>query len=243
MLLFMAYKLDRSIYFVKNYFLLKIASQGKMLDRNYQTGLFIIIIYWRGMFMKTDKKQELIAIGAELMHLKGYNDTGVQEILGKAGLPKGSFYNYFKSKEDFGLLVVDYYMAFYNKIFAKFMDNKYVPPLERIRRLYKSFNKSFRANHYTLGCPIGNFAQELGDTSPVFQARLKKSADTIVRYFSDVLREAQASGHLSRSLDADKTAHYIFNSWEGAIMSMKVEKSLRPLEINEQFLFDYILKP
>lgn len=58
-----------------------------------------------------------------------------------------------------------------------------------------------------------------------------------------MLREAQASGHLSRSLDADKTAHYIFNSWEGAIMSMKVEKSLRPLEINEQFLFDYILKP
>ncbi|MFZ1037037.1 MAG: TetR/AcrR family transcriptional regulator, partial [Smithella sp.] len=60
--------------------------------------------------MKTDKKQELIAVGAKLMHLKGYNDTGVQEILDKAGLPKGSFYNYFKNKEDFGLLVIDYYM-------------------------------------------------------------------------------------------------------------------------------------
>jgi len=42
MLLFMAYKLDRSIYFVKNFFLLKMVSQGKMLDRNYQTGLFIV---------------------------------------------------------------------------------------------------------------------------------------------------------------------------------------------------------
>jgi len=193
--------------------------------------------------MKKDTKQELIVIGAELMHLKGYNDTGVQEILSKAGLPKGSFYNYFKSKEDFGLLVIDYYMAFYNKIFAKYMDDKSVPPLERIRHLYKGFNKSFRANHYKLGCPIGNFAQELGDTSPVFQAKLKKSADAIVSYFADALRDAQASGHLSKSLDPNKTAHYIFNSWEGAIMSMKVEKSLKPLEINEQFLFDYILKP
>ena len=192
--------------------------------------------------MKTDKKQELINIGAELMHLKGYNDTGVQEILSKAGLPKGSFYNYFKSKEDFGLLVVDYYMAFYNKILAKYLDDQSVPPLERIRRLYKWFNKSFRANHYTLGCPIGNFAQELGDTSPVFQAKLKKAADVIVRYFADVLREAQESGYLSRSLDTDTAAHYMFNSWEGAIMSMKVEKSLRPLEVNEQFLFDYIFK-
>ena len=192
--------------------------------------------------MKTDTKQELITIGADLMHLRGYNNTGVQEILGKAGLPKGSFYNYFKSKEDFGLLVVDYYMEFYKKILAKYLDDTSVSPLERIRRLYKWFNKSFRANHYTLGCPIGNFAQELGDTSSVFQTKLKKAADVIVKYFSDVLREAQASGHLSKSLDADKAARYMFNSWEGAIMSMKVEKSLRPLEVNEQFLFDYILK-
>lgn len=195
-----------------------------------------------GFIMKKDTKQELIIIGAELMHLKGYNNTGVQEILSKAGLPKGSFYNYFKSKEDYGLLVVDYYMEFYNKIFAKYMDNKTVAPLERIRHLYKGFNKAFRANNYTLGCPIGNFAQELSDTSPVFQAKLKKAADVLVKYFSDVLREAQESGHLSKSLDANKTARYIFNSWEGAIMSMKVEKSLRPLEVNEQFLFDYILK-
>jgi TetR/AcrR family transcriptional repressor of nem operon len=122
------------------------------------------------------------------------------------------------------------------------MADKSVPPLERIRQLNKWFNKSFRANNYTLGCPIGNFAQELGDTSPVFQAKLKKAASVIVKYFADVLREAQESGHLSKSLDADKTAHYIFNSWEGAIMSMKVEKSLRPLEVGEQFLFEYILK-
>ncbi|MGD0277915.1 MAG: TetR family transcriptional regulator C-terminal domain-containing protein [Smithella sp.] len=192
--------------------------------------------------MKTDKKQELIAVGAQLMHLKGYNETGVQEILNKTGIPKGSFYNYFKSKEDFGLLVIDYYMEFYNKIFSKYLGDKSVPPLERIRNLNKWFNNAFRSNNYILGCPIGNFAQEMSDTSPVFQAKLKKATDIIVTYFSDVLREAQELGHLSISLDANKTALYIFNSWEGAIMSMKVEKSIRPLEVNEQILFDYILK-
>jgi len=54
------------------------------------------------------------------MHLKGYNDTGIQEIIDKAGLPKGSFYNFFKSKEDFGLLVIDYFMEFYAKILTKY---------------------------------------------------------------------------------------------------------------------------
>ena len=192
--------------------------------------------------MKTDKKQELVAVGAQLMHLKGYNETGVQEILNKTGIPKGSFYNYFKSKEDFGLLVIDYYMEFYNKIFTRYLGDKSVPPLERIRNLNKWFNNAFLSNNYILGCPIGNFAKEMSDTSPVFQAKLKKATDIIVTYFSDVLREAQELGHLSISLDANKTALYIFNSWEGAIMSMKVEKSIRPLEVNEQLLFDYILK-
>jgi TetR/AcrR family transcriptional repressor of nem operon len=52
-------------------------------------------------FMKEDTKQRLLMTGAEIMHLKGFNHTGIQEILDKAGVPKGSFYNYFKSKEDF----------------------------------------------------------------------------------------------------------------------------------------------
>jgi TetR/AcrR family transcriptional repressor of nem operon len=176
------------------------------------------------------------------MHLKGYNDTGIQEIIDKAGLPKGSFYNFFKSKEDFGLLVIDYFMEFYAKILTKYLADKSLPPLERIRRLNKWFKNSFQSNKYTLGCPVGNFAQEMGDTSKVFQAKIKTSIDIIVQYFSDVLREAQDLGHLSKSLDPDQTARFFFNSWEGALMSMKVEKSIKPLETHEQFLFNYILK-
>ena len=77
------------------------------------------------------------------MHLKGYNDTGIQEIIDKADLPKGSFYNFFKSKEDFGLLVIDYFMEFYAKILTKYLADKSLPPLERIRRLNKWFKKFF----------------------------------------------------------------------------------------------------
>jgi TetR/AcrR family transcriptional regulator, transcriptional repressor for nem operon len=54
--------------------------------------------------------------GAEIIHLKGFNHTGVQEVLRAAGVPKGSFYNYFKNKEDFGLQVIDYFMEFFFKI-------------------------------------------------------------------------------------------------------------------------------
>jgi len=53
--------------------------------------------------------------GAEIIHLKGFNHTGVQEVLRAAGVPKGSFYNYFKNKEDFGLQVIDYFMECFSK--------------------------------------------------------------------------------------------------------------------------------
>jgi len=86
------------------------------------------------------------------------------------------------------------------KFLRSILADKSLPPLERIRRLNKWFKNSFQSNKYTLGCPVGNFAQEMGDTSKVFQAKIKTSIDIIVKYFSDVLREAQDLGHLSNPL-------------------------------------------
>ena len=60
---------------------------------------------------KTDTKRKILEHGARLVHMKGFNHTGIQEILEVAGVPKGSFYFYFKSKEEFGLELVDYHLA------------------------------------------------------------------------------------------------------------------------------------
>jgi len=55
----------------------------------------------------TDTKNKLLQIGAKYIHLKGFNNAGLQEILKEANVPKGSFYFYFKSKEEFGLAIID----------------------------------------------------------------------------------------------------------------------------------------
>jgi TetR/AcrR family transcriptional regulator, transcriptional repressor for nem operon len=192
--------------------------------------------------MKEDTKQKLIMAGAEIMHLKGFNNTGIQEILDKAGIPKGSFYNFFKSKEDFGLQVIDYFVGFFSQISSQFFGDKSQPPLERIQLLLSWFMEFFRSTDYTLGCPIGNFAQEMGDISPAFREKLKTSLDAMSDQFEIILREARELGHLSQSMDIHDTAHFIISSWEGALMLMKVAKSTEPLETHTRFLFDYILK-
>jgi len=192
--------------------------------------------------MKEDTKQRLIMTGARIMHLKGFNNTGIQEILDTAGIPKGSFYNFFKSKEDFGLQVIDYFVGFFLQISNQFLGDKSHPPLERIRLLLGWFIEFFESTDYTLGCPIGNFAQEMGDVNPAFREKLKTSLDSMARQFVDVLLEARESGHLSKTLNAQDTARFMISSWEGALMSMKVEKSTEPLETHARFIFDYILK-
>jgi TetR/AcrR family transcriptional regulator, transcriptional repressor for nem operon len=192
--------------------------------------------------MKEDTKQKLLMTGAEIMHLKGFNNTGIQEILDKAGVPKGSFYNFFKSKEDFGLQVIDHFVGFFSQVSRQFFEDKSQPALERIRLMLAWFMEFFKSTDYTLGCPIGNFAQEMGDINPAFREKLKTSLDAMAGQFAVVLREAQKSGRLSNALDIQEAAHFIVTSWEGALMRMKVVKSTEPLETHAKFIFDYVLR-
>ena len=120
-----------------------------------------------------DKKAEIIAIGTELISVNGYNATGIDTILRKAGVPKGSFYHYFRSKEDFGLAVIDQFANQYDLKLASFFDDSSFPPLDRIRNYFEHSLTHLTDNQFTKGCLIGNLGQELADQNERFRARLE----------------------------------------------------------------------
>ena len=99
-----------------------------------------------------DTKQNILQTGAEIIHLKGYHATGLQEILNAAKVPKGSFYNYFKSKEDFGLEVIDYFTNFFSDLCETVLKDASRSPLERLETLLDQFMAVFEAKQYTSGC-------------------------------------------------------------------------------------------
>jgi TetR/AcrR family transcriptional repressor of nem operon len=191
--------------------------------------------------MKPMTKDRILAAGAQIIHLKGYNNTGIQEILDSAGIPKGSFYNYFKSKEDFGLQVIDYYVEYFARLAAGILEDGSLSPLERIRRILDWFIGFFRSKDYAYGCPIGNLAQEMGDLSPTFQARLRAAVESMASNYAKVIEEAKAAGEVGGGLDARETAGFIVSSWHGALIHMKVMKSSEPLENHLKFILDYVL--
>ncbi|MCA0315662.1 MAG: TetR family transcriptional regulator C-terminal domain-containing protein [Candidatus Melainabacteria bacterium] len=59
------------------------------------------------MKRRGETRDKLIEAGLQLMLAKGYTNTGIQEIVNQAGVPKGSFYHYFDSKESFALAIID----------------------------------------------------------------------------------------------------------------------------------------
>jgi TetR/AcrR family transcriptional repressor of nem operon len=193
--------------------------------------------------MKHSTKQKIIETGADIIHLKGFHHTGIQEILDAVGVPKGSFYNYFKDKEDFGLQVIDHYVEQFSSLYLTVVEDTSLSPIEKMQGLLRLFMDYFESRDYAYGCPIGNLSQEMGDLSPAFREKLKHILDIMAQSYAGLIEEAQGAGEISAELEAKEAAYFIISSWHGALLRMKVEKSLAPLKNQYRFIFDYILKP
>ena len=188
---------------------------------------------------RTNTREEIIRKGAELIHAQGFKATGLQQVLQTAGIPKGSFYFYFKSKEDFGLEIIDYFNAIISGIFTRYLSDKKIPPLKRLETLFKYFEAAFQKSGYALGCPIGNLSLELADTNERLRVHLVGAIETLIAQIELCLQEAKRDKSLPASLNTADTARFIFHGFEGAVLHMKVVKSIEPFRSFRSYMTGY----
>ncbi|AMK11452.1 TetR/AcrR family transcriptional regulator [Pseudodesulfovibrio indicus] len=192
--------------------------------------------------MSEDTRRRILQAGANLVHERGFNNTGLKDILKAAGVPKGSFYFYFDNKESFGIEMVEHFDSAFREIIADARNTPGLPPLDKLRRIFDGFAAHFESYGYTRGCPIGNLAQEMGDLSEPFRARLRQALDGMSKSIADILDDAVESGDLPPATDTWETAVFVVEAWHGAIIRMKVTKDGEPLRLCNRFIFDKILK-
>jgi TetR/AcrR family transcriptional regulator, transcriptional repressor for nem operon len=196
-----------------------------------------------GIIMKKETtKEKILQHGAKIVHRKGFHNTGIQEILRSAGVPKGSFYFYFKSKEDFGLALIDYYFNLFALMTASHLKDSTLSPLERLRRFFAGLRTISEEQGYRGGCPIGNLAQEMGGLSAPFQKKLRDIFSKMKAGIAECLKMALMDQAIDPALEVDETANFILNSWEGALVRMKAEGNIEPLILFEKMIFGRILK-
>ncbi|MGB0695227.1 MAG: TetR/AcrR family transcriptional regulator [Rhodospirillaceae bacterium] len=180
----------------------------------------------------------VIQAGLALLTEKGYSAVGLDEILRNSGVPKGSFYYHFKSKEEFGLLLIEEYDRFFcRKLDKAFLDDSKTP-LNRLRSFIEGAESGMARFEYRRGCLVGNLGQEMSALPERFRTRLKAVFDAWERRTASVLRQAQAQGEIAPELDCAKLAHWFWTGWEGAVLRAKLEGNTDPLHsFAEGFFF------
>jgi TetR/AcrR family transcriptional repressor of nem operon len=191
---------------------------------------------------RTDTLVGILRRGAGIVHRKGFRSTGLQEVLEEAGVPKGSFYHYFKSKDEFGLHLVDFFNGLLSARIEDSLGRTDLPPLKRLRKFFGDFNEYFSENNYEGGCPLGNLSLEMADHSTLFREKLEGVFASFRESMEKCLEEAVYRKELPASMDVRGTAEFMVNSWEGAVLRMKVAKDQGPLEAFENVVFSSLLK-
>ena len=191
---------------------------------------------------RTNKRDELIQVGREIIAQQGFKATSLNDILTTAGVPKGSFYYYFASKEDFGLAIVNDFARDYHDRFERILGDERYSPLTRLRNYFELKIADMVDCSCIKGCLIGNLAQELSAQNELFRDRLDGIFTEWEQYFFQCLQEAYEAGEISTSDEINlNLAKFILASWEGAILQAKATKSVLPMEIFVSVLFERVL--
>ncbi len=175
------------------------------------------------------KKDYLLEAGMKVMATRGYNGTSIQDIVDAANVPKGSFYTYFKSKEDFAIEAIE--MVAEERMLAskRLVGDRTVPPLARIKIFFESSVPGCDSN-LNGGCFIGNMCQEMSDSSEAIRIKVRQMMRNKTQIVEDLFEEARLNGTLKKPIPSKVLAEFWFNAWEGALMRMKATKCREPLD-------------
>ncbi len=186
-------------------------------------------------------RDKLLEIGARAIAEKSFNSCGLAEILRRAGVPKGSFYHYFSSKEDFGVALIEKACAEYVELLQPIVSDRRRAPLERLRAVFELSREECVANGAARQCLIPKLALETSQLSEPVHAAVKYAYDQWSAILARVIREAQAEGKIGRSHDPDRLANVLVMLWEGATIRMQIDRSLQPVDDFLAFVFDSLL--
>jgi TetR/AcrR family transcriptional repressor of nem operon len=190
---------------------------------------------------RTETRDDIVRIGSELISRGGFGQTGIDQILRRAKVPKGSFYYYFSSKEDFGLAVIDQCAAEMLANLRSRLGDESHAPLKRLKNHLEHGLMKIGGNECKRGCLIGDLGQELAHQNETFRRRLEEVFDLWKREIAACLKKAKSAGELARGVDVNQLADFILSGWEGAILRAKVKHSVEPMRSFIDILFGRVL--
>jgi TetR/AcrR family transcriptional regulator, transcriptional repressor for nem operon len=172
-------------------------------------------------------RERITATALDLFHANGYSATGVLDITKAAGVPKGSFYHFFQSKEALAAETVRLYQA---SLKVELLDPPKLSPLRRIRQHLEYRTNLAAAEGFKRGCLLGNFSNEMPSQSEAVTAVVEQALEHWSRKLAAAIAAAQEAGEISNQGDPGRLAGFIIAGFEGAMARAKLTHSRTPLD-------------
>jgi TetR/AcrR family transcriptional regulator, transcriptional repressor for nem operon len=191
---------------------------------------------------KQSNREDILNAGLKVMFRSGYQGATVRDICAAAGAPHGSFTNHFRSKEEFVQEVLDRYFANLQKSIKEALDDKSLPPRQRLKRYLDIISGLLADDNWNRGCLIGDLSIEAASQSELLRQRLEAIFQEWRAPFATCIAEAQTNGEIDSTFDPMDLAEFLLASWEGAILRMKVERGPAALERFKKIVFQTVFK-
>lgn len=175
-------------------------------------------------------RAQLVRTGMAIVTEKGFGTVGISEILLSAGVPKGSFYHYFDSKDAFGLALVDAYADYFARKLDFWFGRSGRTPLQRFGDFIGDARAGMARHDFRRGCLVGNLGQEMGALPEPFRARLSAVFEDWEARTARCLEDARMAGEIREDADCGELARIFWIGWEGAVLRAKLERGPAALD-------------
>jgi TetR/AcrR family transcriptional repressor of nem operon len=179
-------------------------------------------------------KQQLLDTGTELLINQGYHGTGIKAVLDAVGVPKGSFYNFFASKEAFVKEIIEHYGD--QEILEMAARVEHLTDQPALIQLWCTFTYKVQAwvkEGKACACLLGAMAAEIADASDSCRETIKTIEQEWIEIIQIAIATAQQEGDIRTDIDSGAIAQLLYNSWQGALLHTQITQ-------NPQSLLDHL---
>ena len=173
--------------------------------------------------MSSTREQILDAAG-RLIHVRGFHNTSVDDILRESGVGKGNLYYYFKSKDELGYAALDRTLERIQEEILERLSAAGLDPWTQLESFLGYAVERARREGCVGGCPLGNLALEMSDIHEGFRTRLSDAFSQVRSKIEETLERAKREGTLRIGTDIPRLANFLLAGFEGAFMMGKLHR-------------------
>ncbi len=178
----------------------------------------------------TDTRLQILDTARALVAGRGFSAVGLSEILGAAAVPRGSFYHWFRSKEQFGEALIERHFDSYLVQVDACLCAAGQPAPQRLLAFFSQWHASQTGSDPQSHCLVVKLSAEVCDLSEAMRGALERGTAQVIERLASCLAEGIATGELTACPDPTEVAQQLYQQWLGATLLVRVQRRSAPLD-------------